>query len=129
MALSRWSIVRRGSPDDFALFPEQLEDDGLVLFHVSPASNLTAIDASGLRSAADLGFAGGLDSVSYSKRSTYWSLVTGYPAKADFVILAVRFVTLNDPGIRVNASDIHVDDWRRIQPTILGYCEIPCGYS
>jgi len=128
MAIPRWNIVRRADPDDTALFDQELEEDPLILFHATPASNLLSIEANGFRSAADLGIVDGLNSVSYSKSSTYWNLVTEYPAKADFVMFAVRFNTLNQVGIRVNPSDVHVDNWREIRPQILGYCEIPCGY-
>lgn len=128
MSISRWEIVRRLDPDDTALFAQEFEEDPLVLFHTTRASNLSLIEAQGFRSAADLGVQDGLHSVSYSMSSRYWSLVTGYPADADFVIFAVRFNTLDLPGIRVGQSDVHIDIWQEIRPEILGYCEIPEGY-
>ena len=127
MPKPRWEIVRPTDEDDNALFMKELEDDPMVLFHVSPASNLASISTDGFRSAADLA-TGILRSVSYSKTSRSWNTITGYPATRDFVIFAVRFDTLDQQGIQVNSSDIHVFR-REIQPTILGYCELPNGYT
>ena len=126
MKIPQWDPVPPTEANENCLFKQELEDDPLVLFHVSPAHNLCPIASHGFRSAAEIG-TGVLTSVSYSKSSKSWNTITGYPAKQDFVIFAVRFDTLDQPGIKVNPSDIHVYR-QEIQPTILGYCEIPIAY-
>ena len=125
MTVPKWTITHRDDPDSNTLFDAELESDPLVLFHVSPAHNLSSILDGGFRSASELG-TGPLEFVSYSKSSNQWSIYAKYPANGDFVIFAVRFETLDRPGIRVNLADVHV--LPAIQPAILGYCEIPNGY-
>lgn len=125
MTVPKWTITRREDPDSNTLFDVELENNPLVLFHVSQAHNLTSILDGGFRSAVDLG-TGPLPFVSYSKSSNQWSIYAKYPANGDWVIFAVRFDTLDLPGIRVNHADVFVQP--AIQPAILGYCEIPNGY-
>lgn len=121
-----WTPARQPGGDAQALFEDNLERDPLVLFHVSPARNLQSILKNGFRSAAELGV-GTLTSVSYSKKSEAWSVLTGYPTDDDYVVFAVRFQSLSEPGITVNVSDINV--YRPdIQPEILGFLELPAGY-
>lgn len=110
----------------YCLFRPELEDDPLVLFHITPKRNLEGIMAKGFLSGAELG-TGELRSVSYAKRSVGCLAKIGNVVDEDSVVFAVRFETLDKDGITVNESDIHVCR-RDIQPAILGHCELPSGY-
>lgn len=121
-----WTPARKPGSDEQALFKDDLEFAPLVLFHVSPARNLQSILENGFRSATELGV-GTLTSVSYSKKSDAWSILTSYPTNDDYVVFAVRFKSLTEPGIKVNVSDIHVYH-PDIQPEMLGFVKLPAGY-
>lgn len=114
----RWPDQNKG----YRLFPLELEQDPLVLFHVSSKSNFEPITKQGFKAAPPL------ESVSYTKGSeqclTYRALA-GPPEEK--VAFAVRFQSLDAPGIVVNNADIHVYD-ERLQPEIVGYCFIPLDY-
>ena len=110
----------------YCLFPPELEDDPLVLFHITPVRNFDGIIANGFLSGAELG-TGELCSVSYAKRSIGCLAKINNVVSEDSVVFAVRFDTLGQDGIKVNESDIHVFR-REIQPAILEYCELPSGY-
>ena len=117
-------------PDEnkgYALFPEELENHPLVLFHGTPKRNLSVIRREGFRATQKL------QSVSYAKNSI--SSLThvivrrdASPEREDYVVIAVRFKTLDTPEIRINLSDIHVDN-PQLQPAIIGNCVVPKEYA
>lgn len=113
----------------YSLFPEELESDPLVLFHGTPERNLVSIIDEGFKACSNL------PSVSYAKNSigslhhvcAVRRLVYGETSE-NHVVIAVKFDSLQKPGIVVNNIDIHVykDD---IQPEIIGYCIVPQSYK
>jgi len=109
----------------YQLFPAELEADALVLFHATPKQNLQAILKEGFKARPPL------ESVSYAKSSVYCltHLFTGCQSLSEeAVVIAVRFDTLAQQGIKENHSDVHVYK-SEIQPTILGYCTVPVVYA
>ncbi len=115
-------------PDEhsgYELFPNLLESDPLVLFHATAKSNFEPIAKEGFKAYSPL------TSVSYAKSSAYClAHLRGkiLPLQEDYIVIAVRFETLETPGIQVNLSDINV--YRpELQPTIIGYCVVPHEYQ
>ena len=125
--LQKFELVTPTELNSYCVFERKLEDDPLVLFHLTPKSNYDSITENGFLSAASLG-TGDLPSVSYAKQSSGCFANKGVIAEEDLVIFAVRFETLEQEGVAVNLSDIHVCK-DEIQPVILGYCEVPKGYT
>ncbi|MCP1518890.1 hypothetical protein J2Y74_003200 [Pseudomonas migulae] len=120
----------------YTLFPSDLEDDQLVLFHGTSIDNFEAIINDGFKSGKSIG--NGTDpvnllgSVSYAKRSNQ-SLSHVCSARdlhkgGVFVVFATRFDSIDSPYIANNAIDIHVLD-PNIQPSIICYCIIPENYK
>lgn len=110
----------------YSLFQEALEQDPQVFFHTTAKRNLEAIANQGFKSSLDLG-SGQLASVSYTKKSSSCLAHIGTEITDEFVVLAVRFETLDATKIVVNMSDIHVFS-ADILPSIIGYCDIPKGF-
>ena len=109
----------------YQLFPLELENDPLVLFHGTLQKNLNPILKDGFKAFPPK------TSVSYAKSSTYslTHLFTNQRTLTeDAVVIAVRFETLEQQGIQNNLSDIHVNK-HEIQPTIIGYCTVPINYE
>lgn len=115
-------------PDEtkgYSLFEEELESDPLVLFHTTAKKNYESIIADGFKARHPL------KSVSYAKKSVY-CLTHLFTNKSrieeDAVVIAVRFNTLTQEGIKDNHSDIHVYK-PEIQPEIIGFCVVPTTYE
>lgn len=109
----------------YKIFPDVLENDPFVLFHATPKKNLQAILKEGFKAFPPL------ESVSYAKSSMYCLthiFVNRRKLTEEEVVIAVRFETLGQQGIKENLSDIHVYK-PEIQPEILGYCTIPLTYE
>lgn len=110
--------------DCYCLFPDELENDPLVLFHGTAAINLPSILSEGFRPKKALA------SSSFANQS---SLSLRYACEArceespDGVVIAVRFEAVNIRGLRREPFGIHLDD-HRIQPVIFSYCIVPAGY-
>lgn len=120
----------------YCVFPDALENDPLVLFHATIAEDYDNILRVGFKTAADLGKAEGLQSVSYAKRSSgALSHIRGRYRTEEVIIIAVEFASVvtrtgkdsNSAGMVVNTDDIHVYDGT--QPKIIGFCRIPDGYA
>jgi hypothetical protein len=109
----------------YRVFPNELENDPLVAFHGTARMHLPSI--------LDHGFAfmRTLVSLSFAKGSP---LALKYACEArtshspDGCILAVRFDSLERPGIVVEHSIIHVYKLDE-QPVVIGYCVIPTDYQ
>lgn len=114
----------------YCVFPAELEDDPLVLFHATHADNLQPIIAHGFKIPDADGIAG-LPSVSFAKRSVS-SLDHAIRKRQDepgaYNIIAVRYETLDRKGLSNNVSDIH-DYTLQPPPHIIGYCSIPETYE
>lgn len=106
----------------YELFPKELENDPLVLFHGTPQKNFQNIINNGFKAFPPL------ESVSYAKNSAACLTYRESTSTEDFVVIAVKFETLNLPGIVVYSSDIHVYK-EDIQPKILGTCVVPKWYK
>lgn len=113
--------------NNYSLFAGALEHDTLVFFHVTPKKNLCSILKDGFKSSFDLG-TGQLASVSYAKKSSSCLAHLGRDIAQDFLVFAVRFETIEVPEIVENMSDIHVFG-TNVQPSLIGYCEIPKGFK
>ena len=113
----------------YCVFPKELEDDPLVLFHAAPADKADRIIKDGFKSAKELG-KGILESVSfaYKSMSALTHLALSHGPDKPYVIFAVRYETLEQKGIVENASDIH-DFLRCPQPQIIGICRVPVNYE
>lgn len=109
----------------YQLFPLELENDPLVLFHGTLKKNLNPILKEGFKPCPTK------TSVSYAKSSIF-SLTHIFTNKQtlteEYVVIAVRFDTIELQGIKNNLSDIHVYKLE-IQPTIIGYCTVPINYE
>ena len=108
----------------YAIFPKELENDPLVLFHGTQKKNLESIIKDGFKPRPPLA------SVSYAKNSVYslTHVMRQREPQEDDVIIVVRFETLDTPAIRDNMQDIHVDN-PELQPKIIGYCTMPHTYE
>jgi hypothetical protein len=124
--IPQWEYIPPTEANGYSLFRPELEDDPLVFFHVTPAENLDPIAQAGFGPAKAVGV-GNLESVSYAKRSSGCLTHINHEAPQALVVIVVRFETLDQSGIQVNVSDIHVYD-QAVQPTILGYCLLPKGF-
>ncbi|MBL1418911.1 MAG: hypothetical protein COC24_000220 [Alphaproteobacteria bacterium] len=127
-----FKLPNKDNEDCYQLFPEELENDPLVLFHGTETSNLQSILKKGFLPANELDdIKTTLNSVSYAKNSNdclmYVCSNKSHQSTKKCVI-AVRFKNLNCVGIRNNNSDIYVDDVS-IQPEIIGVCFIPIDYN
>jgi len=116
----------------YQLFPNELESDPLVFFHGTHQRNLESICKNGFLSASELeNDKTRLTSVSYATDSSHClgHVCNNRPTDNQdvYVVFAVRFETINHQRIRINESDIHVDD-KAIKPEIIGYCVIPSNY-
>ena len=119
----------------YSLFPSEMEDDPLVLFHGTAIGRFDPIISEGFKSGKELG--GGtdpsyhLESVSYANSSSHSLMHVCNTRDRNgggvFVVFVVKFPSLPSAGITVNQSDIHVFD-PRIEPTILGFCVVPESY-
>lgn len=109
----------------YQLFPMELENDILVLFHGTLQKNLNPILEYGFKAFSPQ------TSVSYAKSSIYslTHLFTNQRTLTEEgVVIAVRFETLEQQGISNNCSDVHVYK-NEIQPQIIGYCTVPIQYE
>ena len=115
-------------PDEekgYQLFPLELENDPLVLFHGTFQRNLQPILEHGFKAFHPQ------TSVSYAKSSIYsltHLFIKQQTLTEEAVVIAVRFETLEQQGIKNNHSDIHVYK-HETQPTIIGYCTVPINYE
>jgi hypothetical protein len=110
---------------EYRVFPPELENDDLVLFHGTLAENMDSILKDGFKSAAALG-TGPLASVSFAYKSTA-ALTHLAGQTGDRVIFAVRYASIDRPSIKKNLSDIH-DFALDPAPLIIGLCRLPSGY-
>ena len=125
--IPKYEVVTPNEENGYCIFQAKLENNPLVLFHLTPKRNFDSIISQGFLSASELE-TGELESVSYAKKSSACFANKGNEITEDLVAFAVEFNTLEKVGIVVNSSDIHVYK-RDIQPTIQGYCELPRGYK
>ena len=113
----------------YCVFPKEMEDDPLVLFHAAPADKVDKIRKEGFKSAEELG-TGILKSVSFAYRSmsALTHLASFHGPDNPYVMFAVRYENLDQKGIIKNVSDIH-DYSRDPPPEIIGICRIPPDYE
>ena len=111
--------------NQFNLFPAELEDDLLVLFHGTADGNRESIIENGFQIGGDLA------SISFARNS---GLALKYACEKrndkspNGCILAVRFDNVDKPEIARESFGIHVFKFDP-QPTIVGYCIIPAAYK
>lgn len=109
----------------YELFPPELENDPLVAFHGTAASNLEPIVEHGFK------IQGTLPSISFAKSS---GLPLGYACSKrstespQAVVIAVKFQSLNPPCVVEEVSCIYLYCQDK-QPEIIGYCMVPEDYE
>jgi len=123
----KYEAITPNEENRYCIFEPELENNPLVLFHLTLQQNFNSIISRGFLSSSELN-KGNLTSVSYAKNSSGCFANKGTRVTEDLVVFCVEFETLKQPGIVVNQSDIHVYK-KEIQPTIIGYCEIPEGFN
>lgn len=123
-AVKRYDFPWPNDSKGYEVFPVELENDPLVAFHGTAASNLESIAKHGFK------IQGSIPSISFAKTS---SLPLGYacskraPESPEGVVIAVRFQSLNPPCVVAEVSCIHLYCQDK-QPEIIGYCIVPESY-
>ena len=125
--MQKFELLHPCEENDYHAFDLFFENDPLVLFHMTPKTNLHSIEMHGFKSGKALGI-GENDSVSYAKRSKGCFAHKGTHFLEDQVIIAAKFDTLDKDRVKIDIDDVYVYDIN-IQPSILGYCELPKGYK
>jgi hypothetical protein len=127
MALTYYDLPK-GSLEDrnFLLFPTEMEEDSLTIFHATPAKNLDGIVAEGLHPGAKFG--GSLNTISYGETSKDAMLHRHYSDTKDeaWIVLVLKFETreeLYDDHGTLRSGPL------KKQPIILGVMKIPAGYE
>ena len=110
----------------YRTFPNELEEDELILFHATAAEKLVAILKEGLRPGVEVG--GSLSTISYGLNSmvalTHWISIRA--KGTDGVILALRFD--NRDEIFEDGGTLHSRALIK-QPEVIGVCKIPSSYE
>lgn len=118
------------SERNYCVFPSDLENDPLVLFHGTARKNLDPILAKGFQ-LPDPKSGNPLISISFAKcsRESLTHVMDRRRSEpGEYSIIAVRYLTLERDDIADNPIDIH-DYTLDPQPEILGYCIIPVSYA
>lgn len=108
----------------YRVFPDEMEDDPLIFFHGTAASNLRPIVAEGFRPLK------ALTSISFARTSSLalrYACESRGPDSPDGCIIAARFSDIEPPGIKEEGFGVHVYDMSRL-PEIIGYCIVPAAY-
>lgn len=126
MQIIEYEIINPTEENHYCIFNNDLENDPLILFHLTSQNNFDSIKSKGFLSSAEL-CGGELTSVSYAKNSSGCFANKGNVITENSVIFCVKFETLNMLGITENTSDIHVFK-KEIQPSIIGFCKLPNGF-
>lgn len=112
--------------EDYRVFPLELEDDPLVLFHGTKLSNFASIVAEGFKRGIDVGTT--LMSISYAKESsaalTHW--IGRRKVGEEGVIFALRFPTFD--GLSEEIQIVYDRKVVPTQPMLIGYVVVPAGY-
>lgn len=109
----------------YRVFPDALENDPLVFFHVTPADRVAAILKDGLKPGIEVG--GTLSTISYAPNSmialNHWIDIR--PDGVDGTILALRFDDETEIFVQ---GGTHYTMALRKQPAVIGMCTIPSTY-
>lgn len=130
MKLKEYCFPENPKKTGYCVFPEELENDELVLFHGTLASNLTSVLKYGFKIPSKCK-SGGLSSVSFAMQS---SMALGHicqkfaESSEDLCILVVRYEGLDRKGLCINVSDVH-DFTLDPPPEVIGYCKVPTTYQ
>ena len=118
-------------------FPCTIEDDPLVYFHATPATNFKAIKKGGFKSKAELCGDDNnplsedvLPSVSFGKTSSvaYAYLMKSSTLSEKWCIFAVLYENTDPKNLREQGDSIHPCILVP-PPKIIGYCFIPAGHK
>jgi hypothetical protein len=115
-------------PDEtgYKLFPEELENDLSVAFHGTSKERLASIIDSGFRLSQSTGSASFARSSALALR---YASGARSPDSPEGVVIAVRFASLQPPGVEDDGhSIIYLRDLKQ-QPKIIGFCIVPAAYS
>lgn len=110
--------------EDFRIFPSDIEDDELVVYHGTAKSNVASILATGFRRNPEA------ESVSFAQKSFFALNYAAGKRTADSpegAILACRLRALGEPGVVVAGGLVHVY-FDHLIPPIVGICIVPATY-
>lgn len=122
-----WPIVKPTEANNYCLFEQSLETDKNTFFHITKKENLESILKDNFKTAKELGI-GTLDSLSFGKNSATCIANFHNEFPEDMVVIAVFFDDAQLKHVYDEAAEIKVHK-KEIVPEILGYCDIPAGYS
>jgi hypothetical protein len=108
----------------YRCFPQEMEDDQLIFFHGTAASNLRPILAEGFRPVR------ALTSISFARTSDLalrYACESRTAVSPEGCIIMVRFSNVEQSGITAEQFGVHVHDLSMI-PEIIGYCIVPAAY-
>jgi len=115
----------------YRVFPEELEQDELVLFHGTAFENLASINENGFR-LPDPNGDNPLRGVSFARHSALalsHAMTQRNTHPGDYCILAVRYPSFDFPHICLDGLDI-VHDYQLVpQPERVGFCIVPASYQ
>lgn len=110
----------------YRIFPNELEDNILILFHATSLSNLEAIQNYGLQPGIKVGKT--LETISYSQTSTmaltHWISIR--EENQTGIVLALKFENNNEI---FEAEGSLYSNELEVQPTIECICKIPSSYK
>ena len=109
----------------YCLFPREIEDDALVLFHATSDDRLEGIQKEGIKPGNEVG--GTLSTISYATASstafTHWTMTR--KGGVDGVVLALKFEDMSEI---YEAEGTKRSRALTRQPVIIGVCRIPSTY-
>ncbi|HZL67370.1 MAG TPA: hypothetical protein VFC29_08570 [Candidatus Limnocylindrales bacterium] len=123
-SIKQYPFGRANAENDYRLFPDELEDDEQVFFHGTAEANLESIVGGGFK------IQGALPSVSFAKTSAVplrYACEARSPASPNGCVIAVRFGSVDRPGIARESFGLHVYTFDP-QPVVIGYCIVPADY-
>lgn len=116
-----WPDEQKG----YALFPAELEDDPLVLFHGTSWPNAKSIMRERLfRRGPDV------ESASFFEHSEFAMIYAlRKRGDGDGCVLAASFESVAPPAVTKDGHIFHLWPKSRVQPRVIGYCIMPATYQ
>lgn len=115
-------------PDEhrgYRLFSDDLESNELVFFHGTAEANLQAILDHGFKPKPPL------ETISFSNTSELalkYACDARGPASLNGCVIAVRFDSLDGPGVKQEYDCLLVHPTLGPKPTVFRYCVVPSDY-
>ncbi len=115
----------------YCVFPDELEQDDLVLFHGTPLENLASIRGNGFRLPRP-DDNNPLTGVSFARKSSLAFSHAMNKRKShlgDYCIIAVRYMSMDFPHIVNDGAGIVHDYKLDPLPQCVGFCIVPESYQ